>query len=161
SGLISWWPGDGDATDIQGAQDGTLKGGAGFVTGLVDQAFHFNGSDGFVRIGDSRVWTFGNGPFTIDLWVKFDRVSLREPFVGHTEGSGELAKWIFWYDGAGSSPPFGPALRFHINSPTLGPIDPAVFPWQPQTGVWYQVAVTRSANRDLSASRYKLYIDGV
>ncbi len=24
SGLVSWWPGDGDAADIQGANDGTL-----------------------------------------------------------------------------------------------------------------------------------------
>jgi len=26
--LVSWWPGDGNARDIQGANDGTLQNGA-------------------------------------------------------------------------------------------------------------------------------------
>lgn len=28
SGLVSWWPGDGNASDIQGSNSGTLLGGA-------------------------------------------------------------------------------------------------------------------------------------
>jgi hypothetical protein len=160
-GMVAWWPGDGNANDVRRDHDGTLVGGAGFVPGMVDQAFQFNGTDGFVRVGDSRAWTFGNGPFTVDLWVKFDRLGGRDPFIGHDEGGGEFAKWIFWYDAQGHRPPFGPALRFHINSPTLGPLDPVVFPWQPQVGVWYHVALTRSPNTDTRASRYKLFINGV
>ena len=35
AGLVSWWPGDGDATDIAGANNGTLVGGATFGTGFV------------------------------------------------------------------------------------------------------------------------------
>ncbi len=29
-GLVSWWPGDGNADDIQNGNDGTLMDGAGF-----------------------------------------------------------------------------------------------------------------------------------
>ena len=35
SGLVSWWPGDGNPTDIQNGNDGTLVNGATFATGLV------------------------------------------------------------------------------------------------------------------------------
>ena len=31
SGLVSWWPGDGTAEDIQGVNDGTLKNGATLI----------------------------------------------------------------------------------------------------------------------------------
>jgi hypothetical protein len=160
-GMVAWWPGDGNANDIRRSHEGILVGGAGFTAGMVDQAFRFDGVNGFVRVDDSRAWSLGNGPFTIDLWVRFDRLSDREPFVGHDEGGGEIAKWIFWYDALGHRPPFGPALRFHINSESLGPLDPVVFPWQPRIGVWYHVAITRSRNTDTRASRYKLFVNGV
>src|SRR6267143_6053949 len=39
-GMISWWKGDGDATDSQGDNDGTL-GGATFAPGEVSDAFSF------------------------------------------------------------------------------------------------------------------------
>ena len=46
--LVSWWPGDGDAADIQGGNNGTLQGGAAFAPGMVDQAFSLDGVDDFV-----------------------------------------------------------------------------------------------------------------
>jgi len=39
SGLVSWWPGDGNALDIVGPNNGSLVGGVTFSTGKVDQAF--------------------------------------------------------------------------------------------------------------------------
>ena len=53
-GLISWWPGDGNANDIEGGNDGVLTNGATFDSGLVDQAFRFNTSlNSGVRIASS------------------------------------------------------------------------------------------------------------
>ena len=78
----------------------------------------------------------------------------RAPFVDHNEGAGGTKKWIFWYDDSGHRLPEDPALRFHINSSTLGALDPVVSPWNPNTGRWYHVAITRSG------SNYSLYIDG-
>ncbi len=37
AGLVSWWPGDGNAKDIISGNDGTLVNGATFATGKVGQ----------------------------------------------------------------------------------------------------------------------------
>ena len=44
AGLVSWWPGDGNANDIVGDNHGTLENGATFATGKVNQAFSFDGT---------------------------------------------------------------------------------------------------------------------
>lgn len=153
--MTNWWPGDGNANDIQGNHDGIPGGGVDFPTGKVAQAFRFDGQ-ATVIVPDDPGFTLGSRPFTIDLWVNFSRLNGRDPFIGHDEGEGEVNKWIFWYDEEGHDQLSGvPALRFHINSQDIGPIDPVVAPWNPQTGQWYHVAVTRDS------STYSLYIDGV
>ena len=39
SNLISWWPGEGNANDIQNGNDATLQGGATFDAGVVAVQF--------------------------------------------------------------------------------------------------------------------------
>ncbi|MCJ7831144.1 MAG: LamG domain-containing protein, partial [Dehalococcoidia bacterium] len=119
SGLLTWWPGDGDAADIVGAHDGALVNGATFAPGKVGQAFSFDGLDDFVSVPDDPIWTLGDDPFTIDLWVNFDQLKGRDPFISHDESAGNFNKWIFWFDVLGHDKPPGPALRLHINIPTL------------------------------------------
>ena len=51
SNLVSWWPGEGDASDIQGPNDGTLQNGVAFATGRVGQAFSMDGVDDYVNAG--------------------------------------------------------------------------------------------------------------
>src|SRR5207302_5339572 len=70
TGLVSWWPGDGNANDIAGGNSGLPLGGTSFVSGLVDQAFQFNGVDGRVLISDSPSLRFGTGDLTVDAWIK-------------------------------------------------------------------------------------------
>ena len=48
TGLVSWWPGDGNPNDIQDSNDGTLQNGVTFAAGKVGQAFSFDGVDDFV-----------------------------------------------------------------------------------------------------------------
>ena len=48
-GLVAWYPGEGNAKDIMGGNDGTIHGGVTFVSGKVGQAFNFNSFDGFVQ----------------------------------------------------------------------------------------------------------------
>jgi hypothetical protein len=50
-GLVSWWKGDGDATDHMGNNNGTLENGASFALGEVNNAFSLNGSNQYVLIG--------------------------------------------------------------------------------------------------------------
>ncbi len=70
SGMVSWWPGDGNGSDIIDANNGTLMTGVSFVPGEVGQAFSFDGTtSGYVAIPDSASLNLSYGN-TIDLWVK-------------------------------------------------------------------------------------------
>jgi hypothetical protein len=73
AGLVSWWPGDGNADDIQNGNDGILQNGAGFAPGMVDQAFRLDGIDDHVLIGNPANLQVQN--FTIDAWIKLDTLS--------------------------------------------------------------------------------------
>jgi len=154
SGPVAWWPGNGNTNDVVGARNGSLVGSAGFAPGMVGDAFSFDGG-GSVDIADDPVWTLGTEDFTIDLWVRFNSLTGRDPLISHDGGGGCLPKWIFWYDAQGHRAPFGPALRFHHVSAGCGVLaEPVVYPWQPNLGQWYHVAVTRDGND------YSLYLDG-
>src|SRR3990172_10584822 len=70
SGLVSWWPGDGNANDIQDSNPGTLQNEATFATGIVGQAFSFDGIDDFVRVSHNSNLNPGSADFTIDFWIR-------------------------------------------------------------------------------------------
>ncbi len=66
AGMVSWWPGDGDASDISGGNNGTLMSSVSFATGEVGQAFRLNG--GFVEVPDAPSLNI-TGQITIDAWI--------------------------------------------------------------------------------------------
>src|SRR6267378_1229271 len=69
-GLIGWWPGDGNANNVLGTNNGTLQGGAtANAAGLVGTAFSFGGTNSFVLIPDSALLRPTN--LTIEAWVRF------------------------------------------------------------------------------------------
>lgn len=68
TGLVSWWTGDGNASDIAGPNDGTLHGVA-FADGQVDRAFVFGGVGTYVDFGTPSSLML-NDPVTIELWFK-------------------------------------------------------------------------------------------
>jgi hypothetical protein len=68
--MVGWWPGDGDATDIIGGNNGTLVNGTGFTPGKVGQAFKLDGTNNYVQIPDSAALKPTN--VTVEAWVKFD-----------------------------------------------------------------------------------------
>lgn len=49
-GLVSWWPGDGNADDIKDGNNGTGISGVAYPNGKVDKAFSFNGSSSYVSV---------------------------------------------------------------------------------------------------------------
>jgi uncharacterized repeat protein (TIGR01451 family) len=153
SGLVAWWPGEGNGQDIAGGNNGTLQGGATFAAGRAGQAFTLNGSSAYVSAPDSPLWAFGQGDFSISLWANFNAIgvgSLGTPaavFVGNDEGGGSQNKWSFQLGGG--------MLHFHVNGPSPGPRWYAQAPFSPATGRWYQLAVTRTSGT------YRTFIDGV
>ncbi|MFZ1086684.1 MAG: Ig-like domain-containing protein [Terracidiphilus sp.] len=52
AGLVGWWPGNDNADDIIGGNNGTLENGASFALGEVGDAFSLNGNDQYVFIGE-------------------------------------------------------------------------------------------------------------
>ncbi len=72
SGLVSWWPGDGNTEDIIDSNHGALGGGATFANGEVDQAFSLDGIDSHIRIPDEGQGSDLDGfsQLTIDAWIK-------------------------------------------------------------------------------------------
>src|SRR5215831_3283203 len=69
SGMVSWWPGDGNATDIQGSNNGTLQGGATFAAGKVGQAFSFASASNSGVLVPSTASLNPTEAITIDAWV--------------------------------------------------------------------------------------------
>lgn len=89
-GIISWWPGDGNAPDIAGANHGMLINGAAFAPGMVGQAFSFDGIDDFVEMPEEGSFDLNND-FTIDAWVKPNDLSspIPRPIVSKYSFAGQ------------------------------------------------------------------------
>src|SRR5579871_4662276 len=72
AGIIGWWPGQGNATNVAGTNglNGTLQGGATATNaGMVGQCLGFNGTTAYVSIADDPALHPTN--FTIETWVNF------------------------------------------------------------------------------------------
>lgn len=70
SGLVSWWPGEGNANDVKGTNQGTSHGET-FIPGEVGSAFSFNGADSYVQVNDSSSLDMTDA-ITIEAWIKPD-----------------------------------------------------------------------------------------
>lgn len=99
-GLISWWPGDGDALDIVGGNNGELLNGAGFAPGIVGQAFSFDGIDDIV-VCQALGLPEGNSSRTVAFWVKVDPEGEYEAAFGYGGGSNGTGFYInpVYYEG--------------------------------------------------------------
>jgi hypothetical protein len=70
SGMVAWWPGDGDARDLIGTNNAIVVNGTTFAEGMVGRAFAFDGIDDFVSVPNSPVINFhDNTPMTLMLWA--------------------------------------------------------------------------------------------
>ena len=97
SGLISWWPGEGDANDIVGANNGTLVNGVSFVLGEVGQAFSFDGESSYVSIPDSPSLDSFTTSITIETWIKVNQLTAN----WELEGDSYQGKFILAIAGPG------------------------------------------------------------
>ncbi len=66
-GIVNWWPGDGNANDIQGTSTEIINGNVSFIPGKVDQAFNLTGAGHVATSLNSIPGT--NGSATIDAWI--------------------------------------------------------------------------------------------
>jgi len=77
---VGWWPGDGNACDIAHTNMGTLRNGATFASGVVGQAFSFDGVDDYVRIENN--WDLNpQTAITIEAWVWMDHYDYNHAII--------------------------------------------------------------------------------
>jgi len=69
SGLTQWWPAEGTAMDIIGGSNGVMYAGTTFSSGIVGQAFNFDGTNGCVMNTNTAPLTNIQNSFTIEFWA--------------------------------------------------------------------------------------------
>ena len=95
AGIVSWWPGEGNAHDTAGTNNGTLVGSVTFAVGEVGQAFSFNGTSAYVSIAAGSTLNVGaGGGLTIEAWIKPADLSVR-PIVEWNFG-GSVPGLMYW-----------------------------------------------------------------
>lgn len=116
--MMSWWPAEGNAEDIQNRNDGILQNGTGFASGMVGQGFSLDGTDDFVDVSDSANL---KPPLqiTVDAWVKGSVLPSIHYFIVAKSGPGGESGYELGItpDGlvrftvlAGDAQPFGDAV---------------------------------------------------
>jgi hypothetical protein len=68
AGLVSWWRGEGDASDATGRNPGVLLHGASFAPGKVGQSFKLNGKAACVHVASSTSLNLTNS-LSLEAWV--------------------------------------------------------------------------------------------
>lgn len=152
SGLISWWPGDGNAGDIVGINHGTLQNGVTFAPGVVGQAFSFDGVDDFVQAPDSP--NLRPTRITVDAWV-FPQTfaSHSDVFVARDGGTAGTRSWNFQahHDGFAPACLNKPAFSMFIDGSNVFACGTTTLP----LNQWSHLAAT------FDGSTIRIYVNGV
>jgi len=82
---LSWWTGDGSASDAMNANPASLQGGATFTSAKVGQGFSLDGIDDYVLVNHNPGLDPGTGSFSLDAWVKTSKATGREVIVSKYE----------------------------------------------------------------------------
>jgi len=142
AGLVSWWPGEGNAKDVIGGNNGLLVGG-GYTNGEVGQAFVFNGNAQLVTVGNPT--NLHLQTFTIEAWIRRTSTAM----VSHgTAGNGI----VFGYGYGGYGLYLDPSGVPTLSRIGLDQTKPSVA--ITNTG-FHHVAVTKSG------STVVFYVDGL
>ena len=81
SGLVSWWPAEGNGNDIVSGNDGILENGAGFTNGEVGMAFNLNGVSQYVLVNSSNLNIGLGSGLAIEGWINPTSMSNHLPIV--------------------------------------------------------------------------------
>src|SRR5436190_10963407 len=71
-GMVAWWPGEGNANDIRGGNNGAPQDTVAFQSDGEGEACRLDGVDDYVRIPNSPSLQSVSSAITIDMWVKIN-----------------------------------------------------------------------------------------
>jgi len=153
SGMVGWWPMDGNSDDIINGYNGVVSGlGGQFVPGMVLDGFKSNGKGGLIEIGDTPLLDVSN--LTLDAWIKIDALSyLNMPIIYKGNAVGHDISTPYATGVIGTVSPTQGKLYFLISngSSTQALISNSILP----IGSFVHIVVTADG------SSLNLYINGV
>ena len=167
SGIVGWWPGEGNANDISGNNNnGIASPGMGYTTGEVGEAFSMDSTNANFYVPASPsldVGSHGTG-LTIEGWIKPSNVNGLQPIAEwnnssdnpSVQGNGGIQFWI------GQNPSSqGVLCAFFLDTNSLNNADNQYIQVPSPSGalvpnVWQHVAVTY----DPTSGNITLYING-
>lgn len=153
-GIVSWWPGDGQAVDLTGGNDGQLVNGGSYDAGMVGPGFSLRGGAQHVDAGNATNLHVSGGDFSVDFWVRFESLSspwmndmsLVDKMAGINADGWRLLKQSdrrFWFCFGGGRNQCGVASHTLFSRRRAEPL------------VWYHLAVVKTS------SAFSLYVNGV
>lgn len=136
SGLVAYYPFDGNANDLSGNnRNGTAVNGVTYVPGVKGQAANFNGTSYIGASSDG----LPTGERTVSLWFFARSIKMPRPVLLGYGGSFCGASWFVMLDPP-PAPPFyisGHCHSYDLWAPSLSVEQPL--------GAWYHLAITTSA----------------
>lgn len=143
--MVSWWKAENNANDSVGTNHGTLMNGATYATGMVGQAFSFDGVDDYVNVGNAS--SLKPAQFTLDAWVKATAFPRHyNVVVTHGFSTGVVNPYFLGFDSNGT-------LQFITYHNSIG-THITVAPGPIAANEWHHIAAT------FDGTTKKLYIDG-
>jgi hypothetical protein len=156
SGLVSWWPGEGNANDAVGVNHGVLVNGS-YINGEVGQAFNLNATNAYVKIPASPSLNVGLGAgMTVEGWIDPSAVNTERPILDWDNGN----SWGTHFYISVSSSPYGtgPGCLYADFTDTGGSFHYlSSAPGLVQANVYQHVAFTY----DKSSGAAVIYLNGV
>src|SRR5262249_55499183 len=145
AGLLSWLPGDGNANDVRGVQNGTLVNGTGFAPGKFGRACRLDGMDDFVGLPANSLPypTAGTStaPLSFETWFQTTTGGV---ILGQQGPGGYVPAVYVGTDG-----------RLRAQMFWKGAVDPIVSAVAVNDGQFHHVAVA------YDGSAQTVYLDGV
>ena len=149
--MVSWWPGEGNATDIIDGNSGTLQGGTSFTPAVVGQGFTFASDNDRVTIAHNTNLDVQASGFTADFWMRGIKNQPQSQFTVFEKSHGFVDSTGWFFQG---QPGFSGLIAFGIGNGTGG------FPFVQSTvdlldGNFHHIAGT------WGSGTLSLYVDGL
>jgi hypothetical protein len=144
-GLVALWPGDGNADDVIGTNNGTLTPGASYAAGKAGQAFLLDGTGGYVSIPDSPSLDTFVSSITVEAWIKINPLAVNTDWKGIVT-KGNSSWWLqAWF----------PANTVYVAFAGLRPKMDMFGTRNINDGQWHHVAAV------YDGTKMFLYVDGL